>query len=75
MMMDQQVLSDLVYYEDTKDYSERWYFCNVVATIAPVYLDNLVKRETKLRVDDNVLKEEESQVVDVCPEVLSALST
>ena len=44
MKTDEQLISFMDWYDDSTDLPERWYFYNVVATLAPDYLDKLIKR-------------------------------
>lgn len=50
----------LDYYDDAPELPERWYFYSVLGTVAPDYLRNLIQNQTKLRVEDDVIKEEAS---------------
>jgi len=51
--MDVMVYMD--FYEDAPELPERWYFYNVVGTVAPQYLRRLIDQQTQLRVKDDVL--------------------
>lgn len=75
MKSDAALVTYLDWYDDSRDFPERWYFYNVLATLYPDYLDHLIKRQTQLRVDANVIETEQQQLVTIRPEVLEALSS